>query len=131
MLLQNHSVQEPPAPQHAPPRNQENIRQFDCSRLAKVAYPTEECPIQFLIRPVDEKDLGVIFIPFIIFEPVGKILVPFASFVFPYPECPLTRWIHLPRLQADRRPLASIFLSRTFLQSGSDANKRFLGAQHF
>ena len=51
-----------------PPCNQENMRQFDCSRLAKKACYTDKCPVQFSIWPVDnsKKDLGRLS-PFMVF----------------------------------------------------------------
>ena len=52
------------------PRNQENIGQLVCSRLANVAYYTDKCPVEFWIWPVDDsknKLLEVCFF-FMVFE---------------------------------------------------------------
>ena len=39
------------------------MRQFDCNRLAKVAYHADRCPVQYSIRPVDDskKALGQLY----------------------------------------------------------------------
>ena len=58
------------------------MRQFDCSRLAKVAYHTEKCLVKFLIWPVDDnkKKTLVIYIPFIIFG--SRCIRAFGGFIF-------------------------------------------------
>ena len=40
--------------QNTPPFKQENISQLACSRLAKVAYNTDNCPVEFWIWPVED-----------------------------------------------------------------------------
>ena len=40
--------------QYPTPRNQENMRHLDCSRLAEVVYSADKCHVQFWDWPVDD-----------------------------------------------------------------------------